>query len=119
MKPTREEFIAEVHKQMEVREEALELVNKARQALGLPELDELPEGKIGDCHECPIARSLPVRAIDGRWALFYDAQIAEQVAKAWGTPWHNLVTKAVVRLPDTLAEFVARFDQAEYLDLTE
>lgn len=107
-----------------IRDEALNLVNAAREAVGLPVLDRLPVGRVGDCHDCPVARALPARAIDGRWAIFDDSSTARRVADAWGascrTATHEYGTeKFVVRLPEPLIEFLEEFDQGTYPELIE
>ena len=121
----------------DVRREALRLVNRAREAVGVEALDDLPQGVREDCGLCPIAHAREDAAaacgyafvnVDMSHAEFYPGpdgvphqpeQVA-RVAAAWGgTAWEAGPSEAEVFFPEAIREFIALFDRGAFPDLEE
>jgi hypothetical protein len=93
----------------------LELVNKARVALGMSALSELPKGARYDPCDCPLAIALRPSSppcavlVDEHAADFPKDEQGQKVADAWGTR-NNL---GAATLPAPLPEFVLAFDSGQ------
>lgn len=95
---------------------ALVEVNRARAALGMPALEDLPKGKREDSCNCPVARALGAFVCAfGRGAFVsYDDDLGapdhtreDLVEQAWDSGRHHIDG---VRTPSAVAEFVLAFD---------
>lgn len=104
-------------------EQVLSLVNAARAALGSPPLGELPPGRQRSNGDCVLAKSVGV-SFGNRTAWVASGRrsqrktVARLIASAWDSK-QDVLDKRVVRLPDTLREFVAEFDAGEFPELVD
>ena len=103
--------------------EVLELVNRARTALGDDPLESLPSGRPRSNSDCVLARTLGV-SFGNRtaWATAGRRRdrraVATLLAEAWETR-RDVLDKRVVRLPALLREFVGAFDAGEFPELMD
>src|SRR5438270_9605844 len=95
--------------------DVVELIGKARTALGMPPLKKLPRGVRETSRQCVLGRSLGVEILiddrDGPYALVLQYRSACALSRAWcvGRPcasWNGWA----VRLPAELTRFVQEFD---------
>jgi hypothetical protein len=112
---------------------ALDEVNAARKALNLPTLAQIPGGKRGDAHGCPMYHALRNGhdfAVMGPRVLVnsFDAGVA--CAMAWGTDFHGILPRdsddadwlatnnwdpsewVTVDAPEGIEEFVTLYDHS-------
>jgi hypothetical protein len=97
----------------------LELVNKARVALGKPILAEIPVGQKASSSQCPLARALDggtVR-VGGYFARFQTDEEALLVSAAWDSVGEAF--RGEVFLPVALKVFVRAFDRGELPQFVE
>lgn len=103
--------------------EILALVNKARAALGMPPIRNLPRGIPETSRKCVLGRSLDVEVLmddqDRAYALLTDYRSAYKLARAWNAArpcgmWNGWA----VLLPEELNRFVHEFDARCYPHLT-
>lgn len=103
-------------------QKVLDLVNSAREAIGMEPLAELPRGARGESRACPIARALGCEPQVLYRTLRYDQEgycAARAVAQAWGTELIERQDARFVELPWELVEFVDRFDSGAFPDLID
>ena len=105
-------------------EDALHLVNQAREALDLEALGDLPRGVLQQPGACPIAQALPADSVIEDAIRFVNRRAAEAVADAWLTacqPIHcpDFIDAHSVALPADLRDFVRDFDAQAYPELIQ
>lgn len=103
-------------------QETINLVNAAREELGLEPLACLPRGHRGDPYNCPIARALEGEAYVGGHTLRYEEGSycrAKAVAKAWEKEIIDEGDRYFIELPSEIAYFISRFDAGSYSHLAE
>ena len=89
---------------MDIIAETLRWVNAEREARGIgPALDELPRGQWRDCYRCPIALALNPRG--------------DNSVEVCSTGIYFSEGEDVVDLPEYVAAFIDRFDNAEFPEL--
>ena len=98
---------------------SLTAINRARVALGLFPVSELPCGKQGAIDECPVSQLLP--GIIGANGVSFDQQEdALRVAAAWNTAVEiGGRGRMIATFPRILSRFVEDFDLGAYPSLVK
>lgn len=99
------------------RADVLQLINEARRAEGLDDLEAIPTGVAGRPDECPLAKA--VGGFVGADGISFDEPvIAMSVASAWHTGVRQHANgNYIVNLPNLLKRFVRDFDMGAYRNL--
>ena len=100
------------------KSDVLHLINEARNAEGLPNLDDIPRGLTGQPNQCPLANAIGgFVGVDG---ICFDEPVqAMSVASAWKTRVRQHPNGSyIVRLPELLQRFVRDFDLGAYHKLS-
>lgn len=97
--------------------EVLSTINKARAALDLPPLTELPKAIPGDPCNCVVAECFPHSSVNTSRITNVDMirpDGAKRLAEAWSTQAHSAFT---TELPELLKDFVCQFDEGAFPQL--
>ncbi len=107
---------------------AIELVNKARTALHLEPILDLPKGKKSKANSCPIARGLnncfDVYTVK-LWSTQIDKEIIKSIATSWKQPYyfygygHKHIGRYKIICPQELIDWIKDFDDGEYPEYEE
>lgn len=106
-----------------IRAEALLLVNQWRRVLELPELRELPKGRLQDPTCCPLARALNVKQINTRSLQLTENELplSEELANSLNVYYQRRYggSECFMGVPSTFALFIRQFDKRLMPDLIE
>lgn len=95
-------------------EQALEMVNRGRRAMGMKPLKRMPKGYIQEGDMCPIQRALNVASVADTITISNDYDKAVALAKIYNKGIEFSGYHAEIGMPKVLSQFVSDFDEGKY-----